>query len=154
MSPWGSWRARPQRDDFRSNAFWAQLAFMDEVTPARDDWHRFSQTQHHSLLGPLTDADRPWLKAALADESRPHRRAVALEALIQDWRQRGRGGSELEAVRAEIKGEATLEATLAERTAPPERSEAYEKMEREVPATTMRPSRPRGATPAELEKMA
>ena len=103
----------------RSEAFWAELAFMDEIAPDTDDWDRYHHAKQNSLMGYLTEADRPWLEAGLANESRPERRAVALHALISIWRQGGRKEFDLNVIRGHLKGEATLVAILEERTAPP-----------------------------------
>ena len=115
----------------RCEAFWAELAFMDEVAPAGDDWQRFWQTEHESLVDVLTEADRPWLETALSDERHPERRAVALYALIDCWYRRGRARSELDAIRTRLKGNTALARILEERTAPPKRDERLEKMERD-----------------------
>jgi hypothetical protein len=94
-----SLKARFREDiDLRSKLFWEQLAFMDELSPTSDDWQRYYYAQYESLLGQLTEADRSWLEAALADQSQPNRRAVALHALIQNWYQNGRPESELESI--------------------------------------------------------
>ena len=116
----------------RSDAFWAELAFMDEVTPAEDDWHRFYHAESDSLVNRLTEADRPWLEVALADESRPERRAVALHALIRGWHQRGRDVAEVDALRVSLKGDGPLTRILEERTASPERNEETERMEHAI----------------------
>lgn len=118
-------------ETLRSYAFWAELAFMDEVVPAKDDWNRFYHAASHSLVGYPTEADRPWLKAALADESYPERHAVALHALIQLWHQHGRSASEVGVLRARLNGDGTLEAILEAHTAPPPRNEELENLERE-----------------------
>ena len=114
----------------RNESFWVELAFMDQVAPVNDDWHRFYQTAEYGLVSHPTEADRPWLETALADESRPERRAVSLHALIQLWYRRGRIVGELNAIRANLKGDSVLEQILAERTAPPEQAESLERMER------------------------
>lgn len=79
----------------------------------------------------LTEADRPWLESALADESRPERQPVALHALLDLWNQRGRIPGEVDAIRAALREDATLERILAERTAPPKRNAEIERMERD-----------------------
>ena len=114
----------------RSNAFWAELAFMDEVTPADDDWDRYYHAHQDSLTGHLTELDRSWLETALADDSRPKRRAVALHALIDLWRRRGRIGSELDAIRENLKGNPILDQILADNTAPLKRDENWEREHR------------------------
>lgn len=115
----------------RNIAFWAELAFVDEVTPDQDDWYRLSYATSDSLIEQLTEADRPWLEAALADESRSGRRAMALRALIQVWRQRGQDETELVTLRATLNGHARLNQLLTELTAPPERDERIEREERD-----------------------
>ena len=101
----------------RADAFWAELAFMDEVVTAEDDWHRYYHAKHGGLVGCLTEDDGPWLSQALADEGCPERRTVALHALIEGWHERGRVRSELDAIRANLKGDEKLGRTLEERTA-------------------------------------
>ena len=115
----------------RNLAFWAELEFMNEVAPADDDWMRFFHAQHDSLLDRLAEADRPWLEAALAIESRRERRAFALYALIDGWRQRGRVASELDAIRARLKEDTILGRILEEHTALLERNQAIERMKRD-----------------------
>ena len=88
----------------RRDAFLAELTFMDEVAPADDDWSRFHGALHESLVGSLTETDRPWLEDALADEKRPERRAVALHALIGGWYQRGEVASELDGFSCKAQG--------------------------------------------------
>ena len=116
----------------RNDAFWAELEFMDEVNPSDDDRLRLHYAEEEGLAGHLTEADRPWLETALADERRPVRRAVALHALIDGWYLRGRVASELDAIRANLKEHKLLGRILEERTAPPEPSEALERMERDL----------------------
>ena len=84
----------------RREAFWAELEFMDEVVPAADDWNRYYRALQHGLVGLLTEGDRPWLMEALVDEIQPERRAVALHALVNLWKARGRVVSELSGIRA------------------------------------------------------
>ena len=124
------------REQFRDNtglrgrAFWTELAFMDEIIPTDHAWGRFYRTQTNSVIAPLDEADRSWLLAALADESLPERRAVALHALIWIWRRQGRDASELEAVREALKDDMELSRILEERTVPQKRSEEIERLER------------------------
>lgn len=130
--PIGKLRARfAANAERRRDAFWAELAFMDEVVPADHDRWRFHDSLHESLVGSLTETDRPWLDAALADESRPERRAVALHALIDGWYRRGQVASELDGIRARLKDDPSLGRILEEHTRPRERSEELERMERD-----------------------
>lgn len=116
----------------RRDACWAELAFMDEVVPADDNRWRFHDAMHESLVGSPTETDRPWLEAALADESRPERRALALHALVDGWYRRGQVASELDGIRARLKGDPTLGRILEEHTRPPEPSEEHERTERDL----------------------
>jgi len=113
----------------RSVAFWAEVALMDELVPEKEDWMRFYNAQHGSLIGSLTAADQPWLEAALADKSQPAHRAIALHALISAWHQRGRIGSELDQLRVRIGGDTALATILEQGTTPPPRDESNEKRE-------------------------
>ena len=115
----------------RNDAFWAELAFMDEVSPSDDGRRRLRRAEHEGLVGGLTEADRPWIEAALADERRPERRAVALHAWIDGWYRRGQGAAEVDAIRANLKGCKLLDRILDKSTVPPEPNEEIEKAERE-----------------------
>ena len=115
----------------RNDGFWAELAFMDEVSPSDNDRLRLHYAEQGSIVGYLTEADRSWLEVALADEHRQERRAVALHALINGWHRRGRVAAELDAIRASLKGHRLLGRILEENTAPPEPNEVLERMERE-----------------------
>ena len=101
----------------RSEGFWAELALMDEITSAEDDWGRFYWTNQDGLVDHLEEEDRPWLETALSDESQVKRRAVALLALIDLWKERGWIGPESEEIRQLLKGDAELDRILAKRTA-------------------------------------
>ncbi|MGM0694041.1 MAG: hypothetical protein ACQEUN_11655 [Pseudomonadota bacterium] len=120
------------RNHFRSNtelrriAFWEELALMDQLTPAKDDWQRYYQAEHGSLIGQLAESDRPWLEAAVTDQSHPERRSVALHALIQFWHQRDRVEHDPEELRDMVRGEPSLRSILEERTAPRPRDNALE----------------------------
>ena len=113
----------------RNDAFWTELMFMDEIVPTSGAWGRFDQTLTNSLIAPIDKPDRSWLLAALADESRPERRAVALHALMEIWRQQGRDASELDAIRDAMKGYTELGRILEKYPAPPKQIEAIERME-------------------------
>ena len=113
----------------REDAFWADLAFMDEASPSDDGRRRLRHAQHEGLAGHLTEADRHWIEAALVDQRRLERRTVALHAWINAWIRRGRVATELDAIRANLKEHRLLGGILDERTAPPEPDEELEKME-------------------------
>ena len=120
--------------NLRKGAFWAELAFVDEIKPTDDARHRFGNAlddMHGSLVSRLTSADRPWLTEALEDERQLERRAVALHALIDIWRQNGRRNAGLDTIRAGLKGNAALERILNRWTAPPERDESRERIQLE-----------------------
>lgn len=114
----------------RKEVFWGELAFVDEVEPTDDAWRRFVDARG-GLVSHLTAADRPWLTEALADVGKSERRAVALHALIGIWQQRGRTDSDLDAIHASLKGDSVLRRIFDQRTAPPDRNEEMEKIERE-----------------------
>lgn len=103
----------------RREIFWAELAFVDELASGVVSRFRFHYTQAWGFLGLLAEIDRPWLEEALADGSRPDRRSVALDGLIQLWRAGGCAPSKLECLRCAVQGDTALEAQLADRTAPP-----------------------------------
>ena len=117
--------------NWRDDAFWAELELMDEIIPSDDARVRLRYATTDSLVDFLDNADRPWLETALADESRPERRAVALYALIQSWRERGQDPSDLETIRRKLGGDAVLGAILTECTAPGDRDEKLERMKHE-----------------------
>ena len=112
----------------RNDAFWTELMFMDEIVPTGGAWSQFDQTQTNSLIAPIDKPDRSWLLAALADESRPERRAVALHALMEIWPQQGRDASELDAIRDAMKGDTELGRILEKYTPPPNQIGAIERM--------------------------
>ena len=116
---------------WREDAFWAELAFMDEISPSDEGRQRLRHAEQEGLAGYLTEADRPWIEATLADEQRPERHAVALHAWIDGWYQRGRVATELDAIRAILKEPRLLGRILDVRTEPPEPDEELETMERE-----------------------
>ena len=133
QEPVGRLRRRFETNsNWRNDAFWAELAFTDEAIPSDDARLRLRYARTESLVGFLDHVDHPWLKTALADESRPERRAVALCALIQDWHRQGQIPSELEAIRRNLKGDSSLGQLLAQWTAPHKRSEKLEKMEQDA----------------------
>lgn len=115
----------------RNDVFWAEPAFMDEVCPSDDARLRLRHAEQEGLAGVLTEIDRPWIEAALADERYPERHAVVLHAWIDGWYQRGRVATELDAIRANLKEDPLLVEILEQRTAPIEPDEKLERMERE-----------------------
>lgn len=117
--------------DSRQDAFWAQLAFMDEMIPCDDPRLRLHHALTDSLVGSLDIADRPWFETALQDESRPERRIVALYALIQIWHARGKDASDVESIRDKLKGDADLGRILTECTTPNDCDAKLERMQSE-----------------------
>ena len=115
----------------RQTAFWADLAFFDEVVPDAREWRRFYHTMHDGLVEFLTRADRSWLLDALADERCPKRRAIALYALLWLRRQGDETEADLDDIRDRLKGEAALMAILAEHLAPPTPEQEAEQAEHE-----------------------
>ena len=115
----------------RCKAFWSELALMDEIAPTQNDWLRLHHAQEDSLVGFLVSADWPWLETALADQSHTSRRAVALHALIDIWRRRGKSEAELYTIRTHLEGDTDLGKILDESTRPPEQNEQLERSDRE-----------------------
>ena len=103
----------------RSQAFWAEQAFMDELAPTGNSSKLFYRTAHDNLVGSLTEADRPWLETAVVDGCRPARRPIALHVLIGLWFRRGRIRSELDELREFVKDDADLLQSLSDQTTPP-----------------------------------
>ena len=118
--------------NWRNEAFWAELAFIDEFVPSDDDRLRLHHVEMDGLVGALVDADRPWLETALEDESRPERQVVALHALLRGWLRRAGAASELDRLRAKFKDATSFGRVLAEWTAWREQAEKRERMEQEV----------------------
>ena len=111
------------KSTLRSDAFWTELEFVDQIITANGDWQRCHFSQDNGLTGYLTEFDRSWLEAALVDEGNSERRAVALHALINLWHHRGQDVTELDSFRSLIKGDLNLERRLEERTRPQEPDE-------------------------------
>ena len=132
----GAWKdgAIALRDRFRRSlrqeAFWAELEFMDKVQQASAAWLRVYRSTQDGLTGPLTDEDRPWLLAALADKKQPARRPVALRALI--GLESGRSETTLREMRDASKDDPALRSVLETAANPPEPSEEVLKRDREV----------------------
>ncbi len=118
--------------NWRNDAFWAELAFMDELVPSDDDQLRLHHVEMDGLVGALVDADRPWLETALEDESRPERQVIALHALLRGWLRRGGVASELDRLRAKFKDGTSFGRVLAEWTTLHERNDKLESMEQEA----------------------
>ena len=121
----------------RSVAFWAELDCIDEDIPDRNDRDNFQNIQNmqgHSLTGFLTETDRPWLETAIADQSRPERRGVALHAWIRIWRELRRDTSALDTIRHMLQDDPALEQIFAENTAPPEEDEERQEHLQRQPA--------------------
>ena len=105
--------------EWREEAFWAELAFVDGIVSGNEGWRRLYHASRDGLTGPLTEADRFWLWTALADRSRLERRAVALHALIDLWRHAGQAEAKLEDIRSQVEDDRNLVALLEQQTAPP-----------------------------------
>ncbi len=118
--------------NWRNDAFWAELAFMDKVVPSDDDRLRLHHVEMDGLVGALVDADRPWLETALEDESRPERQVVALHALLRGWLRRAGAASELDRLRAKFKDATSFGRVLAEWTAWREQDEKVKRMEQKA----------------------
>ena len=118
----------------RSPAFWTELACIDEDIldhNDRDDFQNMQNMQGHSLTGFLTETDRPWLEAAIADPSRPERRGVALHAWLQIGREHGRDASALDTIRPMLQDDPALEQIFEDNTTPPKQDkERQEHLER------------------------
>ena len=104
---------------WREEAFWAELAFVDGIVSGDEGWRRLYHASRDGLTGPLTEADRIWLWAALTDRSRPERRAVTLHAVIDLWRHAGQAEAQLEDIRNRVEDDRNLVALLEQQTAPP-----------------------------------
>ena len=118
--------------NWRNDAFWAELTFTDEIIPSDDARLRLYHATTESLVGCLGASDLVWLETALADESRPERRVVALCALIQDWNTQGRDSSRLDTISHLLKGDATLHQALKKWTAAPKKDEKLEQIEQKA----------------------
>lgn len=117
--------------DRRRAAFWAELAFMDELALADDPRERLFRAEWHSLVGELRDDDAPWLETALTEFEDDARRTVALHALIDIWHGRQRPDDDLQSLRSVVRGNDALEAILQSRTQPAPFNEQHERWERE-----------------------
>ena len=114
----------------REAAFWKNLELTDATVPSENDWNRLYRVQHEGAVGQLGESDRPWLEAALAYSSMPHRRGVALQALLQLWIYRGRAEDEAARIVAEVQDDPNLTEEVRKRTAPPGPNPEVERMER------------------------
>ena len=114
----------------RRDAFWSELAFLDEIDPTGNKRWRFHDVMQDGVVDGLSQDDRQWLLDDLADEGRPERRLVALHALVQLWRKNGKRSSDLDELRLALKGDGELGRALDEQTAPPKQDERIEEQER------------------------
>ena len=128
-------------ETMRPDVFWAELELMDEIVPANDDLRRLYRVAQDGLVGFPAASDWRWLLAALGDESRPERRAVALHALILIWRQDQQNA--LDDIRKNIGGDAALGRILEESTVPPMPKQIEEKNKRKRRAECRRQGRER-----------
>ena len=115
----------------RCTAFEATLTLTNKTAPNQSDWRRFLFVRRESLAGDLGEVDRPWLEKTLLDQDRPERRGAALHVLLVFWRCRGRLASELNEIRAMLKGDKTLGQILEQHATPPEHDDETERKERE-----------------------
>ena len=112
--------------NLRSRAFWTELAYIKEGIPNgndRDDFQNIQNMQGHSLTGFLTETDRPWLEKAIADQSQPERRSIALYAWIRIGRERGQNTSGLDTIRSMLQDDPALKKILSENIAQSEQNE-------------------------------
>lgn len=107
-------RAFRDPSETRAKVFWAEIAFMDEVVPAKADSIRLYYAQQGGLTGRLTDADRGWLEFALGNAVQPERRSIALSALLTLWHQRGRIDAEIHVLHEAVKDDFRLRRFLVE----------------------------------------
>ena len=114
----------------RRDAFWAEFTFVHEIDPPADEPWRFHEVVEDGVVDDLSENDRQWLLDDLANEGRPERRPVALYALLHLWRQNGKSSSDLNDIRASLKGDQELGRVLDEQTAPPKRDESFEELKR------------------------
>lgn len=117
--------------DLRKAAFWLELDFMDEMVSEDSPWQRFYHAQHGSVVGNLTESDRPWLEAALTNKCDLKRRSVALQALITLWVWRGRLVDERDFLLNMVRDDAGLAEVAAKSTAPIEPDQEFTRFERE-----------------------
>ena len=111
----------------RSQAFWAEWTLLERLVPTNYEWRYFHRIGPALLVGALTDADRPWLEAAIADRSCPERRSMALHVLVDLGFGRGRVSSELEGLRELVKDDAHLVRALMKEATPPPRDDESQK---------------------------
>ena len=107
-------------EDRRSEGYWEELAFMDEMSPCDSDGWRVHLAEQENIVGHLEQRDRKWLLAALADRESPDRRRIALRGLLGLWLQRGGIRSELEEIEKRLGGDKTLVQIYEEWTKPTE----------------------------------
>ena len=114
----------------RRDAFWAEFTFVHEIDPPADEPWRFHEIMEDGVVDSLSKSDWQWLLDDLANEGRPERRPIALYVLLHLWRQNGKSSSDLNDVRASLKGDRQLGRVLDEQTAPPKRDERFEELKR------------------------
>ena len=127
----GTLRARMEAESMlRRDAFWAEFTFVHEIDPPADEPWRFHEIMESGVVHNLSKSDWQWLLDDLANEGRPERRPVALYALLHLWRQNRRSSSDLNDIRASLKGDGELGRVLGKQTAPPKRDERIEELKR------------------------
>ena len=74
----------------REAYFWATFYLIEQLKPDSEAFSLYIHlNSHDSLLGPMTEADLPFLFRALEDTSRQNRRPIAFYFLMQVWRGTG-----------------------------------------------------------------
>ncbi len=104
----------------RPQAYWTELALMDELAPSTDPWNRAYHALNEGLLERLSAEDRPWVLEALSDEAAPQRKPVAMNILMDIWVWRGRGDDELAELRRLAGADEALSAIVTARSVPPD----------------------------------
>lgn len=109
----------------REAVFWAELAFMDQVSHNEDSHIRLIHVANNGLRQNLAEHDLPWLQKALADDKQPSYRAVALYACAKILQQQQSPMKEIKSqLLPLLKGDALLEEILEQRTRPYEPTDA------------------------------
>jgi len=114
----------------REALFRASLTLLDEMG-AHGVFDRFFYATHDLPIDPINEIDRPWLESCLRVSDAVIDAAVALQALIRLWIQRGRPKDDLAELEALIGDRDGLRQSFISDTAPPVPNPAIVKMEQE-----------------------